>query len=583
MSEESLPLKAREIFEDKDYTPFYFRDEAYALAETKNDILFNFLRTSSKKFDNANIKPSKNVQEYYQLLDDISDENGVLGAGLDKLLEEAGAEAINYFSKNQSAGIDGVTFGDIGNVEKIFKEKTTLLSQGIDVFAGSVTNALNNLINEVTKVYPELEELGIAEYLASSGNMPIDSKTKLDIINDALSTMPNGTLLDKNLQEKIEKVFNKNNENEAVGRSLAKIIERVQAIQILASGGVDFSGGNVKYSSNSSGVKNAVVKTESEAVQILMGKIIGGSSNLMGIFFEAALLGCLKKSDNEFKKAMKTAGFDKFFVYHSGNTTNGIRIDSDFTKDPAFVEWEQRENQFGTVSHSKEDIGFYIGNDKCIFQVGISMKKHTARTRTLKSGQKTKSTSIKIASTTTVDKLVKTYLAENGIDTSDRFLRSLLYSHDLSTKGASDTSLGRVWRSYVQNAALKNLSTYLMGNGDKYNNATLMIVNRRVVTMYDIINNIYEKNNNNNLLLKGISIEGADVSGMEQRKKNKWINAVTGKTQWKRKGSDKLITGQKDIFKAKDRSDAVGAAYINFLKTSVQISLNLTALGIQGF
>ena len=188
----------------------------------------------------------------------------------------------------------------------------------------------------------------------------------------------------------------------------------------------------------------------------------------------------------------------------------GKKFDEDSEFGKALLE---NNIDLGRTSEPKSDLVIMVrdGNGKILWTTGISLKATSSKDPTFVQ-IKSKTLALLSLLATKYDK-ERIFNSSSGLGLNDewdddrRGIKKLAKSNQISLDSAL---LVESWKNMIYNTLYSEILNLFGGTGGALNDAQYLIINSRVISMYDIFNNleIFQFSNNDPYAIKGLQIEG---------------------------------------------------------------------------
>lgn len=485
-----------------------------------------------------------------ELYDDLLEGN-ILGQSLEsKLAEIMSQKTIVPTAAAKAATINGITysFAQLGSLSDKIKEQ--LYQQGFRK-TSELASSLGEIIPNIESIADDILQTLSTEY-KKAYKYAIDCVAKNGL--DSLPTSQRGAR--KLVQETLAKgsgvQWIDSSDLTANELSLAKayvrLKKRINALKMLNLNG---------------GLANYTVSNTEKMIGVLIGKTGGTLNNAAAATHELAVgaaAGALLQRELEIGDRFKNI-VDASISGVTGGARSGIHIEKQKDESPEMKILRQKIDFMNKNSGSfnKNDVTVVYSIDGVVLDFGISAKT-TAITRFSNSSKKK---NITIHDTT----LMRIFedARRNSLGSLEVFSEYNIFniassqSKNENVEDYNISGLTRMWRSLADYAIALNFVDYLAGDGSAYSNSVLMVVNNKIFTIPQVIDEII---GNPTALSRNVyeSISGGVFNRLE--KQNIWVGGKVGERR-----------NQKD---AKTRSDATErnlTAAFNATKIKIRIDL----------
>lgn len=296
------------------------------------------------------------------------------------------------------------------------------------------------------------------------------------------------------------------------------------------------------------------------------GSLMGVMREAQGTIHEAAFCVAAISAKAKLERELNNTNLD---IQASVEATGGkIKIDSQLAQDLINSNFS-----LGNLNNSKNDFTIIINEDggKVIWTSGISLKSTSSVTPNL----------VHIVSIDLTTLLNKQYNQNSylnfaaGLGIKDWAGTSIGIAGLAKQKNISlpSSQIDNYWRTIIYNALYKQLIQLFAGDSSALNNVQYLVINSKVISMYDIFSLLENKANNNPFVISGISISGLGSNGSQaiqlrrnivQQHVKSFVRARNGKTP-----SEARIERSSDIW---------NKAYQTLQQTKISISLKYTQL-----
>ena len=423
-----------------DYLHYHFSNSGYEVQDFSSQKNLALRRQYAAFTDRQRLMIDGDALEGFHILDDISS-GQIIGNELEN-------EIANLFNGNgglptaaSNSGLGDRSYGQLGAT--IRSGQTRGLATELINSAGECQEKLDEALKQITSIleaaYPDFVELAL-----NAADKAINSYTYQEIIQKFVTSGYNFVEVPSNIDKSYNNII----------QSVAKIRIAIDAIPMLNSSSTSAKGITVTHShSKAHGVSN-----KSELIAIFFGKVGGILSGLSGSVEEIAvghgLEGCIKKAGEEFSKTKA------YFV--------GGKIQQWDSK----IE-EDANVELATGTYNKNDVTLVITKDKVILTFGASVK----------TTKKTNETGIPID--------IKLHDGTNLLEALKKVQGEIsahyIYNLAGGLQKTGEASLQQGWRSLVDYAVALNFMDYLVGKGFANNNNLILVANRKIYSMKEIL------------------------------------------------------------------------------------------------
>lgn len=423
-----------------DYLHYHFSNSGYSIEDFTSAKQLSLRKQYAAFTDRQKLMIDGDALEGFHILDDIS--NGqIIGNNLEK-------EIANLFNENgglptaaSNSGLGGRSYGQLGAAR--LSGQTKGLATELINSAGECQAKLNEALNQITSIleiaYPDYVKIAL-----NAANEVLNSNTYQEIIQ---KFMISGYKFVE-IPSDVDKSYNN------IIQSVAKIKIAIDAIPMLNSSATSAKGITVTHShSKSHGVAN-----KSELIAVFFGKVGGILSGLSGSVEEIAvghgLEFCIKKAGEEFSNTKA------YFV--------GGKIQQWDSK----IE-EDANLELATGTYNKNDVTLVITKDKVTLTFGASVK------TTKKVNEQGVPVNIKLHDGTNLLEALK--------KVQGKVSAHYIYNLAGGLERSNEIGLQTGWRSLVDYAVALNFIDYLVGQGFANNNNLILVANRQIYSMKDIL------------------------------------------------------------------------------------------------
>lgn len=422
------------------------------------------------------------AQEIMSLL-----ENNLSGQDLSQEIA-AQLEGNIIFTSSAQSGIGDYSFQQLGTLgSRITSGAISSASLGqqlisqLDSCQTTSKKALDNMINFLSKAYPNAISYAVNLYASTKQNIA------------------NSELLKKVLTSKSDLVEISPTENfSEAEQNIIKTYARIQAaIDLIPSLGSVPTKGLSYSTSKGSAAKGASIKGTNHLIAILVGKIGGNLSHLGGFAHEVAATRALEVAIKKgaaattevFSALTGGSNMKPIYTNKSGkflSVTVSQRIDQELAN--------LAKKDFPTITFNKNDASFVLTDDGLVLNFGGSIK----RLPQPASGQ-IKNKLAKLQTSKNLQTLFNNARNKNH-DLSKHYIYSLASGREKKENELGDdysgpNTLASAWRSLVDYVVTLNFIDFLAGNGSRYNNNVLFLLENKLWGIEEILNRVIDNPN----------------------------------------------------------------------------------------
>lgn len=419
------------------------------------------------------------AQEIMSLL-----ENNLSGQDLSQEIA-AQLQGNTIFTSSAQSGIGGYSFQQLGTLgSKITSGAVSSASLGQQLVSQlsncqtTSQKALDDMVDFLSRAYPNAINYAVNLYASTKQNIS------------------SSELLKRVLTSKFDLVEISPTENfSEAEQNIIKTYARIQAaIDLIPSLGITSTKGLTYSTSKGSAAKGANIKSTNHLIAVLVGKIGGNLSHLGGFAYEVAATRALEV-------AIKKGAAATIEVFSS--LTGGSKVTPVYTNASGkflSVNVSQRIDQelkniakkeFPTITFNKNDASFVLTDDGLILNFGGSIKKLPQPA----SGQ-IKNKLAKLQTSKNLQTLFNNARNKNH-DLSKHYIYSLASGREKKENELGDdysgpNTLASAWRSLVDYVVTLNFIDFLAGNGSRYNNNALFLLENKLWGIEEILNRVID-------------------------------------------------------------------------------------------
>lgn len=412
-------------------------------------------------------------------------ENNLSGLDIsDKIANELNNNVI-FTSSNQS-GIGNYSYqqlGTFGSRVTAGKVSSDALGQqlltDLERCQSTSQKALDDMINFLSKVYPDAVKYAINQYAETKKSI-----SQSDLLKKVLTS-----------KSEIVTIENSGNFSEAE-KTIIQTYARIQsAVDMIPNLG-NVNTKNLTYSTSkgiASSGKN--IKDNSHLVAVVVGKIGGNLSHLGGFAYEVAATRAAEVAVKEAAGAnvevfsALTGGKSKTAPTYTNAKGGTLSVET-----VAHIDAELQKmatKVFPNISFNKNDGSFILTDENLLLSFGGSIKKLGQPTN-----NPTRNKSVKLQDSTSLQILFNNARSKNH-DLTKHYIYSLASGREQKINGLGEDYVGGVtlaaaWRSLVDYVVILNFIDFLAGNGSRYNNNALFLINDKIWGIEDILNRVIE-------------------------------------------------------------------------------------------